>query len=481
MPRRFWCCLSLLAFVSLVLPMLVGAGLARADEGALDVIEMESGVTWEGRIVAEDEKTVTLVRGSDSGGTTRLTLQRGEIRQIRRGAGGPAPRGGARPLRDEWFLLRSGGRIIGKRNVQFWSVATGGEPGYRLEDLRVYFAQGTRLPETRTHLQEYTDLELHPRLLSFREVGEPSSEPGGPRRYERNVSGRVTDGVWKGVSVTDGSSRGFEVRLGDDTRGRLGLREHLLRQPRAVRLYDARILDADAEGLVTVRAGFAALPRTAAEKRRGHEFHWEQDGRRLISYFDVDTHVLREEIAEGVTAVPVSREQAEAAGSGDDEAGEGTTEAAQREIRLPEAGIGFVLPDRLWSWTPQPPSPLDRGWRVLGRLETRVTLADVRIEWHAAGPDTERDPAQVEGWLLRRLRAACPDLRVVSGRRVLPALEGAWQMVVACTLKGERVQTRAIVIDRTRGRVVLLLACPASALAQGEAAWTRFVESLRLL
>ena len=452
--------LLVLCFLLALAPYVAAEDPPAAGDAELDVIELKSGSSWTGRILKEDKDRVVLSQGSDKGGSAEITFRREDIRRIKRGAGGPAPRGGARALRDEHFLLRSGGRIVGTRRLELWSVQTGGKPAYRIRETRTFFAQGPQLPGTSTHMEEYVDLEFRPLLLSFREVGEASSDSDGPARYERNVSGRVRGGVWNGVSATGGDARPVKVPAAAGTRGRLGFREHLLRGVREVRLYDTRVLDPNAEGLVSVRAGFASIPLDATEKARGHEFHWEEGGRRLISFFHADTTVLREEIAEGVTAVPVSREQAEAA-RGDER--KGPTDPEDGLIKLAEAGIGFNLPDRLWTWKPALPSPANTGWRVLGRLDTRVYLADVRIEWHPRSGTTETAPAQVEGWLVRRLRSASPDLRVVAGRRNVVGVSGAWQMEFSGTLKAESIRTIALVVDRPLGRVVLLLACPVAA------------------
>lgn len=449
-----------------------------------DVIVLKNGSVFEGRIVKESDTEIILEHGSVSGGTARITLARADVSQIRRGTGQAAPRGGERPIRNEWFLLRSGGRIVGTRHLELWSVRTGarpgnpGRPGFRLEEHIEFFAQGPQLPATRTHRVEVVDLRFFPLLLSYREIGDASGVPGGPRRYERSISGNVKKGVWYGASFVRGVARRHEVPVPGGVRGRLGFREHLLRLPRKVQLIDAHVIDPDVMGLVRVRAGFAAIPEPGADAGRGHEFHWEEGDRRLISFFHRDTSPIREEVAEGLTALPASREQAEAATS---QAGERPADPEERVIKLPEAGIGFMLPGPLWTWTPSVAAPANTGWRVLGRLDTRVYLADVRVEWHPREPSDPADPARVETWLLRRLRGASPDLQVVKHRAPLVGLSGAWRLDLLGTLKREKIRSVAVVVDRPLGRVVLLLACPAAAWEQGRPALDRFLSSLRLL
>jgi len=442
---------------------------------------LKSGGVWTGRVIQEDEKVVVLERTSRSGGMSRVTFDRPDVQTIRRGAATAAqPRGGPRVIRNEWFLLRSGGRIVGTRHLELWSDRTRAGAGFRLEESVDFFAQGPALPATHTKRTEVVDLRFFPRLLAFREVGEAGEGSHGPRRYERSVSGNVVDGLWRGSAFGGGRGQRCEVHIGSGTRGRLGFREWLLRLPRAVRLVDARIIEPELKRLVSVRGGFASV--TMAEgpgKIRGHEFHWEEQDRRLISWFDEETGVIQEEIAPGVFAVPSNRKSAEAAGA---QARRQPTDTAQREIQLAEAGIAFTAPDPFWTWQRSLGSPGNTGWRVLGRMDHRVLLSDVRVEWHPKeGRAGTEDPAAVEAWLLQRLRGASPNLRVVAARADLGAVEDAWRMSVQGRLKSESIRTIAVVVDRPRGRVVLLLAAPAAAWEQVRPALERFVSSVRLL
>lgn len=453
---------------------------AAAVEPEEDVIVMKGGVIWRGRVILEDAKVVVLERVSRSGGIGRITFERSEVQEIRRGAGtSQRVRTGPRIVRDEWFLLRSGGRIIGTRHLELWSDRTKSGPGFRLEESVRFFAQGPHLPATLTKRTEIVDLRFFPRLLVFREVGEAGTDGVGPRRDERTVSGNVVDGVWRGSALGRGPAQRYEVEVGSETRGRLGFREFLLRQPRAVRLHDAQIIEPAIKGLVSVRAGFASVSDSESKfGQRGHEFHWEEGPRRLVSYFDEETQALQEEIAEGVVALPVSKAQAEAA-DGQARSTGGDTDA--REVRLAEAGIALTAPDPVWTWKLGIASPGNTGWRVLGRMDNRVLLSDVRVEWHPKGADAPQGDAQVEAWLVRRLRGASPNLRVLEARRALPDLADAWRLSLAGTLKQESVRTIAVVVDRPRGRVVLLLAAPASAWEQVRPALDRLVSSIRLL
>lgn len=455
---------------------------ASDDEEAVvkDTLIHKNGSVWEGRILQETDDVVVLERVSKSGGVGRITFPRADIRLIRRGRPEAArtAEGGPRLVREEWFLLRSSGRIIGTRRLELWAVRARGEPGYRLEESIEYFAQGPQLPATRTHRIEEVDERFSPRLLAYREEGDAGKGPAGPERYTRSATGRVVDGVWKGASFRGGSAHTCEVMLPTGARGPLGTREHLLRMPRRVGLLDLQVLDPDREELVGVRAGFTSVTQDPAGRRPGHEFHWERDGRRLISYFDAKQNTVQEQLAEGTVAMPVGREQAEAAA-------QQATGVAQRtgdpEIKLVEGGIAFTPPGPLWTWEPRVASPGHTGWRVIGRLSNAVLVTDVRVEWHPHEAGTERTGDAVQSWLMRRLRSVCGDIGVAGERRELAGLENAWQIELTGTLRKESVRTVAVVVDRPAGRVVLLLAGPAGAWEQIRPAVVRFVRSIRLL
>ena len=161
-----------------------------------DVVVLKSGDVWSGHVIQEDENVVVLETTSRSGGLGRITFKRAEVKAIRRGSGSEARvRGGPRLIRDEWFLLRSDGRIIGTRHLELWSDRMRAGPGFRIEETIRIFSQGAHLPATMTKRTELVDLRFYPRLIAFREVGEASSTPDGPARYERNIAGYIVESL----------------------------------------------------------------------------------------------------------------------------------------------------------------------------------------------------------------------------------------------------------------------------------------------
>ena len=481
-PSRLLLAAAVLALLGSLVLGVVGVAHASEDEeaAALDTVILKNGSVWEGRILQDTDTRVVMERVSKTGGVGRITFPRDEIKLIRRGRPDAArtSEGGPRLLREEWFLLRSSARIIGTRRLELWAVKSRGEPGFRIEEAVEYFAQGPQLPGTRTHRTEEVDQRFLPTLLAYREEGDPSTVEGGPARYARSVSGRVVDGEWRGSSYRGGMTNRCVIQLPKGTRGPLGTREHLLRVPRRVGLLDLRVIDPDREEIVHVRAGFTSVTKDPSGRRPGHEFHWESDGRRFISYFDAKQNTIQEQISEGVMAVPVSREQAEAAAQ---QAGRASSQVGGREIKLAEAGIAFTPPGPLWTWDAKDASPGNTGWRVLGRLHNAVMVTDVRVEWHPHTASTEKAPDAVQQWLERRLRSVSGDIKALDERRELTGIEGGWQLDLQGTLRKESVRTVAVVVDRPGGRVVLLLAGPAGAWEQIQPAVARFVRSIRLL
>jgi len=442
-----------------------------------DVVYLANGGVFSGRVVRDDGDVVVIEVRSDRGGLGRYTFEREQVERIERRSGDPEPTTDTRPVRDEWFLLQSAGRVVGTRHLELWSIRDDGQPAYRLEEEITTFAQGAHIPAVRVVRTEVTDLRFTLRLATWREMGEASLDPAGPGRYERSASGRVRDGVWYGTWIDGAVSRAAHVAVPAGTRGRLGLREHLLRRTQAVGLATARILDPEKAALREVRAGFTAT----LDGERGAEFLWEdcETGERLFAVFPAaGTTPSREQIRVGLEAVLVSARQAAAARR---EAEASPDTVAEREVSLPLVGLAFELPDAVWRWSPRLDTPTNTGWRVLGTASHPTLVADMRIEWHPHEPDTERGEERVEAWLLQRLRGVSPDLAVSEPRAPVLPIREAWRIELAGTVKGTDIRTLAVVVERPEGRAVLLLACPATGWEAGRQAFERFLSSLRLL
>jgi hypothetical protein len=461
----------------------LGTGIARAEEGvapppqrACDQILLTNGRTLEGWIVGEDGRRIVLGLVSETGGSGRMEIPRERIREIRRGPERTlVPRDGT--VRDTWFLLRSGPRTTGVRRSALRRLRTGNSTGWRLEEHVVWFGRSRHASATRIDRIEVVDLTFQPLALEFHEVSEASPEPGGPARYERHVVGKVRDGTWSARVATGAESKEVSLNLPTRTRGRLATREDLLRR-RTAGIEPVAFLDPVA-GIVTARAGFTVLDQPDGQGGRYDEFVWEEDGRRLVTRNGPDGPVS-EDVAEGVVAVPVTEAQAKAAIAETGAAGEATGEKPA-EVTLAEAGVAFSAPSALWKVERTVASTTDAGPRVLAKMANSLHMADVRVEWDPDGVLAAPRADDAEARILQRLRSVCPDLAVVEARAAFPRLANAWRMVLVGTLRGERVRTIAVVVDRAPARVLMLLACPEVAWGDARESLERVVATLRIL
>ena len=440
-----------------------------------DCVWLKNGSKWEGRIVRDDAKGIRLERVSPTGGVTGVMLPRADIDRVQRGHDQDQEPAGSKLVRNEWFLLHADGRVAGTRNVRVSRVTTSALDGWRIEEEILEFARGPRLPATRIRTVEVTDKTFHPVLVEFRETTEGNVKLED--RYERRVSGRVAGGVWSCARVMDGQGDVSKVSVPHGTRGRLGHREHCLRRERAVGLSTETILHASHEGLVEVRTGFVSVEDTP--NPRGDEFHWEFEDRRLISYFTRDHRATREEIAEGVVAMPASEAQCTAAS----DTGNVTADKdeANPAIALPVAGFRFRKPGPIWTWKQKLDQPGNTGKRVLGVLKNEVLVANALVMWHPESFYAVRDDQDFERTLLQEMRSQDAALRVLSPRRAISRIRGAWRMDVQATLRGDDIRTAVIVLDRRPARAVILFACPAAAWPEGEGALGNLLNSIESL
>jgi hypothetical protein len=467
----------------LLLLLTASAAPAAAEEGQVlvrDRIQLDNGKVFEGVIDRESPQEVVLVLRSSTGGTGRMTFPRERIAKIERNIGGSEtdrPTAGA--VRDDWQLLRSAGTIVGARHLVLKHVRSGGVAGWRVEELIEHFPRGPQIPAARSVWTERVDLAFRPLALHFREIGEASLDPDGPRRYERILSGSVRQGVWEVLVHEGGDSERRSVSVPPNGRARLGTREHLLRR-REVGLQRVEFVDESIPSVTSALAGYTALDVVDDTGRRYDEFVWEEAGERLVSRYR-QCEVLHEEIANGVIAVPATSAQVEAARA---EATDARDEEQPGLVRLAEVGLSVRLPDQTWNAQRSESSQLATGWRRVATLDSRLHMASVRVEWDPDGVAMAPAEEEAAARLLQRLTAACPDLRVTVPRRALaldPPDQAAWRMEFTGTLKGERVRTIAVVVDQGRGRAILLVACPEVSWQQASRSLEALVGSIRRL
>ena len=477
------CLLSVLVLLASWAAPSVLAEDGKAGDGGLivrDRIHLDNGRTFEGRIDRETDTEVILELRSATGGRGRMTFPRERITRIERNIdGAEAERPAAGSVRDEWYLLRSGGAIVGARHLVLKHVRSEGVAGWRLEEQIEHFPRGPQVPAARFIWTERVDLAFRPLALHFREVGEASLDPAGPRRYERILSGSVRAGVWEVLIHEEGGTERRSVPVPAGRRARLGAREHLLRR-REVGLQRVEFVDESIPSVTSALAGYTALGVVDDTGHRYDEFVWEEAGERLVAHYR-QCEVLHEQIADAVVAYPATAAQVDAARA---EATHARDEGEPGLVRLAQVGLALRLPDQTWSAARSENSQLTTGWRRVATLDSRLHMASVRVEWDPDGMAMAPAEEEAAARLLQRLRAACPDLRVSEPRRSIPMDppgQAAWRMEFTGTLKGERVRTIAVVVDQGRGRALLLVACPEVSWHQARVSLESLVDSIRRL
>ena len=307
---------------------LAAAGVLFGDPSArADVVVLDNGARFEGKIVADDDAGVVLERQS-GGSLSRMSFERARVRAIEKtptgGATGgavpaegvgPDPRGppasapAADPLppataaRDEWWMLESGGTIVGSRRFLLVATEHRGVHGWRIEE-RLFFLARPKVPAVRVLRVEETTAEFLPTSIFYAERGEADDAAGTPA-YDTVRSGVVRDGHWEAVEQT--ASARTVTRL-IDVRPRaysmLGAREVLARVvPRRPGIVDMPVIDSARGEVRVIRAGFTSLAAGDATVRE--DLLRVEDGERVLESRWVPgdpPRCVREDVAPGVTA-----------------------------------------------------------------------------------------------------------------------------------------------------------------------------------
>lgn len=481
------------AFLTATLLLLAAGGIAPADE-----VVLSDGSRVAGRVVTVDEKGVVVERTGDTG-TNRLWFPRADVRSITFSEGpaagepaAPAPEG--RPVRDEWWLLESDGRVVGTRHLLLLPKKAGDDVDsrivWRLEEQVTLFGS-VKAPGVRVQRIEDVDAEFRPRFLHYREVGEAGPVDSGITPYEVIRSGPVADGEW---APTERPAPKTALRLSvpEGAIGPLGLREVVARKsPRRAEMGEYRLLDAGRGAVRTVRSGFTVV--SAANGAKREDTLRVEDGERVLeSRWTTESppRAVWEEVAPGVTAKPSTRARVEAAEAQQQKPaaapvdptaptvpGIGPVEPPPaappkpKTIAVLDAGFEIPVPGASWT-TETPPSTDAPGRRVVAKLWSSSLAAEIRVEWEPMDAAAARPtPAEAEERLLARLRALSSDLGAVEARSAVPAIPGAWRMTLSGTLNGERVRTLLLVAERRSGFATVIATCP-------EAAWNDAKDAL---
>ena len=468
-----------------------------------DVVVLENDVRLAGRILSEDSKGVVLEQSS-GGGKTTLTIPRTRIRSIERDPaarsvpapskeGSPAGAASVTPVRDEWALLASDGKIVGTRHLTIGPTSAVGQrstvgqsgdqasKGIRFEERVVLFGR-PHVPGVSIHRIEETDERLLPVSFHYTETGEAGDVPAHAPAYETIRSGDVKGSAWTFAEREGKKARDGRLSLPAAARGPLAARETLARmEPRRTGLDDVYVVDVSRAEVRTVRLGFTSLDRGDGDAR-ADVMRLEDGDRALESRWapGQPPRCLSDEIAPGLNAVPASAAQAEAAAA--EARAPAATPAPRREFPLPEVGVSVTLPGASWAGASLPSKPLDAGSRVVAKIQSALLAADVRVEWDPRGALAgSATPEDAEARLFERLSALCKDLRVVTPRAPVSGTPNAWTMTLEGTVRGERLKTLVLVADRAPARVTVLASSPAAAWGDAHVALESILASFRWL
>ena len=220
-----------------------------------------------------------------------MTFPRERIARIERNIGGSeVDRPAAGAVRDEWYLLRSGGMIVGARHLVLKHVRSDGAAGWRLEEQIEHFPRGPQVPAARSRSGPSASTSRFARWRSTSaRSARPRSTPPARDATSASSAGPSVRACGRCSSTRPAGRSGGACRVPADGRARLGTREHLLRRrevglqrveldrrvdsvghERAGRLYGARRRRRDGAPVRRVRlgggGGAARRPATASAR-----------------------------------------------------------------------------------------------------------------------------------------------------------------------------------------------------------------------
>lgn len=475
-----------------VLGLAVAVALLRAGGARADVVVLDNGARFEGTIVADDEKGVVLERQS-GGSLSRMSFERARVRAVERtsapgaspGAGAaPAPLPPAAAARDEWWMLESGGTIVGSRRLLLVATENRGVHGWRVEE-RLFFLARPKVPAVRVQRVEELTADFLPTSIYYGERGEADDAAGTPA-YDTVRSGSVADGTWAAVEQT-AAARTVTRLIPVPARAytMLAAREVLARTvPRRPGIVDVPVIDSARGEVRVIRAGFTSLAAGDATVRE--DVLRVEDGERVLEsrWAPGDPpRCVREDVAPGLTARLATEAQVRAALAPKAQGPEAPTlgsspltPGGRREVTLPEFGFSYALPGASWLPEAVVPRTGDEGPRLVSKASSRLHMADLRVEWDPKGAEPATSP---EAPLLARLKALAPDLTMIEPLTPLAGRPNTVWLGLVGTRRGERLRMLVLAGDRGAGRVTMLLSCPESSWPDAREALDTILASFR--
>lgn len=450
--------------VALIALALTAPGIMTAQ----DEVRLQTGATFTGTILQEDEDAVTL---QVDGGT--MTFGRSQIASIKVAKD---PEQAARkramltlsrfPDHDSWHFLYRDGKRVGYRTLTHRREEHAGVPGYVLLDRLVFMDRPGAQPDVDLHVREFVDAELNPLHFECRVTSGPSS--------------RILRGTREGHSLV------IEERIG----GRLLERTALFRPEVAFPRSLLRQLASrpPPEGAYPDFRVF--LPKEGTFARLGLERHMERitlrgqirdvlvfrlrhGGRDLETWLDTSGNVMREEIGSPhLVSLLAPREEVMGFALGED-----TPESADIGLELISEATGFRLlrPDLSWEI-----GPVTKRGSVISLLRPawRATVDVIEV----AGLDGATTEEGVLLHLIERMQEGATDFKVEGPYPARVGDRSGLRFEVTCYRRGSRIQTMGAVLLDGRGRAFLILGACSD--LHGKLARPAFIElfdSIRLL
>jgi hypothetical protein len=448
--------------------MVMVALVASAQE---DVLKLKSGGQFQGRIVAETEKTVTV---QFPGGN--MELKRDLISEIVRAApqaGGaeavdPAPLlAGLTRFRDadEWFFLYQGGRRVGWRHVATRREVRRDVAGYVRRDRLVFTAPSGGPPEVDMNLTEFVDAELKPVELQQRLTAGSST---------RLVEGARTGDHLRLVDRAGGQSseRLALFRNGVELPGFLLRRLALSPVPQGgyptFQVFDPRELD------------FAELGVTRKLERvnlRGQVmdvliFRRTVPTGSLETWFDLAGRAVREEIgSRSLVAIAAEQKHVEAFCTGDRSTG---LDDLGLTVACDDSGLRLERPDL--SWEIQPGVAEKNLLTSLIKASSRATVEVFEVK--PKGRALTEESAAFE--ILGRLQKNCDGFKLEGPTPQTIGQSEGLRFSVDCKRRDSSLKTLGFIIPRDNRIFVVLCAAPSEKYPDVHPSFLRILQSLKV-
>ncbi len=438
-------------------------GMAQTDQ-----LRLKSGTTFEGRIVAETPKSVTIQL---AGGV--MELRRELIAEIKRAeASESRPEQSSvlagltrfRDSEDAFFLYQSGKRV-GYRTVSLRRDVRKDVAGYLRIDRMVFTATNGGPPDLDLVLTEFVDSELTPRSFE--------------QRLLAGVTSRLAEGVREGDFLRITERAGATVsetqalfRKGVELPGFLWGRLALEATPNGgfptFRVFDPKEIRFD-DVVVTRNMERVSLQNEVRDvivlRRKSSEQTTEV-------WFDLMGRLMREELGtRNLVALRTTAENVRAFAAGDAKAG---ADDLGLSVSCDDSGLRLQRPDP--SWEVQAGDPAKHTIASLVKAGWRATVDVFDLRTFRRGT-TEEDAAMR---VIGRLQRGTDGFSLVGptpGR--FGATEGL-RFIVDGKRRGTTLKTLGFLVPRRDRCFVLLCSAPAEKYDEAHPAFLRVLQSLQM-